>query len=83
MKLPSLTGDAADGSALGTSRPYYINNGKLVTALVGTPIEITVYKVGAKYLGARSNEFGFVNYEIIPPVAELNPLGAISKSPRR
>jgi Protein of unknown function (DUF3604) len=83
MKLPSLTGDAADGSALGTSGPYYINNGKLVTALVGTPIEITVYKVGAKYLGARSNEFGFVNYEIIPPVTELNPLGPIGKSPGR
>jgi len=83
MTLPSLTGAAVDASALGTSQPYYINNGKLVTALVGTPIEITVYKVGAKYLGARSNEFGFVNYEIIPPVTELNPLGPIGKSPGR
>jgi len=83
MKLPSLTGDAADASVLGASGPYHINNGKLVTALVGTPIEITVYKVGAKYFGARSNEFGFVNYEIIPPVVELNPLGPIGKSPRR
>jgi hypothetical protein len=82
MKLPRLTGDAADASALGASRPYYIDNGKLVTALVGTPIEITVYK-GAKYFGARSNGFGFVNYEIIPAVAELNPLGPIGKSPRR
>jgi hypothetical protein len=82
MKLPSLTSDAADASTLGISQPYYINNGKLVTALIGTPIEITVYKVGAKYFGARSNEFGFANYEIIPPVAELNPLGPIGKSPR-
>jgi hypothetical protein len=83
MKLPSLTGDAADASALGASRPYYINNGKLVTALGGTPIEITVYKMGAKYVAARSNEFGFVNYEIIPAVVELNPLGPIGKSPGR
>jgi hypothetical protein len=57
-RLPSLTDDAADASALGASRPYYINNGKLVTVLVGTPIEITVYKVGAKYFGACSDECG-------------------------
>jgi hypothetical protein len=72
--LPSLTGDAADASYLGTSRAYYINNGKIVSALVGTPIEITVYKMGDKYLGARSNEFGYANYEIIPAVAEVSPL---------
>jgi hypothetical protein len=74
MALPSLTGDAADATYLGASRPYYLNNGKIVTALVGTPIEITVYKVGNKYLGARSNEFGYANYEITSAVKELNPL---------
>jgi hypothetical protein len=47
---------------------------KIVTSFVGTPIEITVYKLGEKYIGARSNEFGYANYEIIPKVAELNPL---------
>jgi len=74
--LQSLTGDAVDASYLGTSRTYNIQNGKIVTALVGTPIEIAVYKLGDKYVGARSNEFGYANYEIIPAVAELNPLGA-------
>jgi hypothetical protein len=73
---PSLAGDLAGASYLGTTRAYYINNGKIVTELVGTPIEITVYKMGDKYFGARSNEFGYVNYEIIPEVAELNPLGS-------
>lgn len=72
--LPSLTGDAALKSRLGTAGAYYINDGKLVIALVGTPIEIAVYKVGDKYLGARSTEFGFANYELIPAVAELSPL---------
>ncbi len=81
--LPSAVGDAASANYLRTSSPYYINNGKIVTALVGTPIEVTVYKMGDKYLGARSNEFGYVNYEIAPVVAELNPLGPIGKSPRR
>ena len=42
--------------------------------LFGTPFEITVYKLGDKYYGARSNEFGYANYEIIPPIKELNPL---------
>ncbi len=83
FQLPSAVGDAASASYLGTSRPYYINNGKIVTSLVGTPIEVTVYKMGDKYLGARSNEFGYVNYDIIPAVVELNPLGPIGKSPRR
>jgi hypothetical protein len=82
--LPSEVGDPMSSSYLGTSSPYYINNGKIVTALVGTPIEVTVYKVGGKYLGARSNEFGYVNYEIIPAVAELNPLSlAPGTRPRR
>jgi len=72
----SLAGDAVDASYLGTSRTYNIVDGKIVTALVGTPIEISVYKLGDKYLGARSNEFGYANYEIVPTQAEVSPLGA-------
>jgi hypothetical protein len=72
---PSAVGNVAEASYLGTSSPYYINNGKLVTVVAGTPIETTVYKLGNKYIGARSNEFGYANYEIIPDVPELNPLG--------
>lgn len=72
--MQSLTGDTVAASYLGTSRTYNIANGKIVTSLVGTPIEITVYKVGDKYFGARSNEFGYANYEIVPAVAELSPL---------
>jgi hypothetical protein len=77
--LPSLTNDPVDASHMGASQTYNIRNGRIVTTLVGTPIEITVYKAGDKYFGARSNEFGYANYEIIPTVAELSPLGA---SPR-
>ena len=71
---PSAVGDPAAASYLGTTSPYYINNGKLVTVIAGTPIEIAVYKLGDKYIGARSNEFGYANYEIVPAVPELNPL---------
>ena len=74
VSMQSLTGDAVDASYLGSSRTYNINNGKIVTELVGTPIEITVYKLGDKFLAARSNEFGYANYEMIPAVGELSPL---------
>jgi hypothetical protein len=64
---PSAVGNAAQASSLGLSSPYYINNGKIVTVFAGTPIEVTSYKLGDKYYWARSNEFGYVNYEIINP----------------
>jgi hypothetical protein len=72
--LQSLTGDPADVSYLGMTHTYNIKDGKIVTSLVGTPIEISVYKMGNKYLAARSNEFGYANYEIIPVVTEISPL---------
>jgi hypothetical protein len=72
---PSAVGDVSASSYFGTPSPYYINNGRIVTVIAGTPIEVTAYKLGDKYYGARSNEFGYANYEIIPEVPELNPLG--------
>ena len=77
--LPSLVGNPVQASYLGTSSPYFINNGRIVSPQSGTPVEITVYKVGDKYVAARSNEFGYANYEIIPAVAQLNPLSLGSK----
>ena len=76
MTMQSLTGDAAQASYLGTSRTYNIRNGRIQTDLVGTPIETAVYKLGDKYYGARGNEFGYANYEVIPVVNVLSPLGA-------
>jgi hypothetical protein len=72
--LPSLVGDPAEASALGVTSVYFINDGKLVDPMSGSPVSITVYKSGNKYLAARDNEFGYANYEIIPAVAQLNPL---------
>jgi hypothetical protein len=84
MALPSQAGNPVDAGYLGDTQSYFISNGKIVTALVGTPIEIAVYKMGDKYLGARSNEFGYANYEVIQAQQELNPLGAAPRtSPRR
>ena len=79
VAMQSLTGDAVEASYLGTSRTYDIANGKIVTELVGTPIEIAVYKLGDKYLGARSNEFGYANYEIIPDGRRAEPAGRLPR----
>ena len=48
----------------GQAQQYQIKDGHIVTTIGGTPFEVAVYKVGDKYLAARSNEFGFANYEI-------------------
>jgi len=73
---PSETGLVAQSAYEGTTQPYSIENGKLVTTLSQTPFEVTVYKAGDTYYGARSNEFGYANYQILPegPML-LNPLG--------
>jgi len=36
-----------------------------------------------QYVIARGNEFGSVNYEIIPKVVEVNPLGGGERPPLR
>jgi hypothetical protein len=63
--LPSAMGDVARGSYQTVPAPYSIQNGKLVTTLGGTPFEVAFYKLGETYYGARSNEFGYANYEIL------------------
>jgi hypothetical protein len=74
MGRQSLVGNAADSSYLGLTQPYFLKDGKIVTTLAGTPIEIAVYKVGDKYVGARSNEFGYANYELIEAPKVKSPI---------
>ncbi len=57
-------GDVLHSGELGSPAHYEVRGGKIVTTLSGTPFEITVYKVGDKYVAARSNEFGYANYEV-------------------
>jgi hypothetical protein len=73
VSTPSEVGDVAQDGYLGVSMAYYINDGKIVTAFAGTPVEVTVYKTGDKLFAARNNEFGYANYEIIKPPAYVNP----------
>jgi len=72
---PSLVGNIVQSGYRGETVPYRIANGKVVTMLSQTPIEIAVYKLGDTHYAARSNEFGYANYEIMSKVpVYLNPL---------
>jgi Protein of unknown function (DUF3604) len=64
-QLPSEFGDLVRRSYQTVPAGYSIHNGKLVTMLGNTPFEVTVYKLGDKYYGARSNEFSYANYELL------------------
>jgi len=43
---------------------YEIRDGRLRTEINGSDFDVAVYKLGDKYLAARSNEFGYANYEV-------------------
>ena len=59
---PEQMGDLMHPNGLGAE--YEIRNGRIVTMIEGTPFEVTVYAMGARYVAARSNEFGYANYEV-------------------
>jgi hypothetical protein len=76
--IPSSYGNPLRDGYQGTTTPYKIENGKVVTTISQDPFAVTVYKLGDTYYGARSNEFGYANYEMIPtPQIVINPLDAM------
>ncbi len=75
---PSWVGNPVRDGYQGTTTPYKIEGGKVVTTISQEPFSVTIYKLGDTYYGARSNEFGYANYEIIPsPQFVLNPVNAM------
>jgi len=78
--VPSGFGFVGRDGYLGTTNPYKIDGGKLITFVSQEPYSYTLYKLGDTYYAARSNEFGYANYEIIPapnPPIVVNPLAAL------
>ncbi|MBE2244566.1 MAG: DUF3604 domain-containing protein [Burkholderiaceae bacterium] len=76
---PSAVGrQAQDGREAATGR-YQIQGGKLTTWVAQEPYSLVFYKQGDTIYAARSNEFGYANYEIIaaPQIAQ-NPLDSIA-----
>ncbi|HXJ34086.1 MAG TPA: DUF3604 domain-containing protein [Candidatus Eisenbacteria bacterium] len=77
--VPSGYGNVMRDGYEGTTIPYKITDGKLVTFVSQDPYAVTFYKLGNTYYGARSNEFGYANYEILPtPQIAINPLTEMS-----
>ena len=77
--MPSGYGNVARDGYQGTTSPYKIEGGKLITFVSQDPYAFTFYKLGDTYYAARSNEFGYANYEIIPePKIAINPLNEMS-----
>ena len=75
---PSSVGNPIRDGYQGTTTGYKIEGGKVVTTISQDPFAVTIYKMGDTYYGARSNEFGYANYEIIPtPQIVANPLTAM------
>jgi uncharacterized protein DUF3604 len=73
--MPSGYGNVERDSYQGTTSPYKIEDGKLVTFVSQDPYALTFFKLGDTYYAARSNEYGYANYEIIPdPQFVSNPL---------
>ena len=56
--------DVMASGELGSPAAYEIQGGRLITTVGVTPFEIRVYRQGNKLLAARSNEFGYANYEV-------------------
>jgi Protein of unknown function (DUF3604) len=73
--VPSGYGNVERDGYQGTTSPYKIEDGKLITFVSQDPYAFTFYKLGNIYYAARSNEFGYANYEIVPePKFAINPL---------
>jgi hypothetical protein len=77
--FPSAFGNVERDGYQGTTSAYRIEGGKLIIPVSQEPYSFTFYKVGETYYAARSNEFGYANYEVVPaPQIAANPLTALS-----
>lgn len=74
---PQHFGFAAENSYLGVPSAYEIKNGKIMENMGNAPLSWTAYKSGDKTLLARSDEFGFANYEIVPVPASMLDLATL------
>jgi hypothetical protein len=77
--MPSGFGNVARDGSQGRTSSYRIEGDKLITQVSQDPYAWTFHKLGDSYYAARSNEFGYANYEIIPaPQIAANPLTALA-----
>jgi hypothetical protein len=66
---------------MGSPGAYAIKDGKIVTSIGNLAYHLTVYELGDKHFAARSNEFGYANYEVVPAPLNLCNLGQAERPP--
>ena len=77
--MPSGYGKVESDGYEGLTHSYEIKNGKVIAYLSQDPYALAFYKLGDTVYVARSNEFGYANYEIIPaPQIAANPLTSMA-----
>ena len=77
--MPSAFGNVARDGYQGTTCRLPDRGRQAHHPVSQDPYAFTFYKLGDTYYAARSNEFGYANYEIIPaPQIAANPLTALS-----
>jgi hypothetical protein len=78
---PGEIGDVLHSGEMGSPSGYAIKGGQIVTTLGNRAYEVTVYKAGDKYFAARSNEFGFANYEVVATPSALVDPANVERAP--
>jgi hypothetical protein len=71
IKQTSEFGDLMQTARQEQAPEYSIQNDRIVNMVGDFTFQLAVYKQGDKYIAARSSEFGYANYEIIPRVDNL------------
>lgn len=77
--LPQHFGNAAQDAYLGVPVHYEVTGGKIVESFGNEQLSWSAYQVGDRTLLARSNEFGYANYEVIPTPETLVDLHKIKR----
>ncbi len=73
--MPSWFGNVERDGYQGLTSPYRIEGGKVTTFIEQDPYSLAFYKLDSTYYAARSNEFGYANYQVIAaPQFAVNPL---------
>jgi hypothetical protein len=64
-----MDGEIADASHMaelmhtGTVQ-YSFSDGRLVTNIAGTPVNIAIYELDGSYVAVKDDEFGYANYDV-------------------
>lgn len=76
---PQHFGNVAQDAYLGVPVHYEVTDGKIVENFGNELLNWTAYQAGDRTLLARSDEFGYANYEVVPTPATLVDLNAVKR----